>query len=1074
MKIQAVLMSVVLLTAWTVSAEDSPTPATATPAPATQPATPQAQSAPVELVPVSFRDMSLEQVGAFISEKLGKPVLVSDEVKGKKITIINKKSLPLEEALFLIRQVMLTQEAVMEDGETLIRIRPVGEVMRMRLLRVPADKSITTVKDKLLIVNKDFRLQHYSVKNMVAAIKPMLASYGYIMADPDTKMMTITDTVANLERIEQIVASMDIPLADQTATKIIEVKHQDASEIIAILRWLIAGRMGLPAKDITTARGDSGAAPSPAGPQPGQMPPGMMRPGMMMPQGMPSGPAPQGKADSNVTEIESSKTPVTLVPHISRNWIIVTAPADMMPQIEIWVRELDIPREVQKDYELLDVEFADVDQVASRIQQTLQSMPSAELRETIYVVPFAQAGKLIVFGAPRGRQLVKELLKELDVQGADHRIMETFALECADAEEMAERVEMLFSNMDVDYKSDWGTSYRRDSSAAKVSVVADKRRNSLTVITDAKTMEKVRELIQKEDIPIDPNVVKPKVYELKYVDPGEMRDLLGDMFSAKESSGNNMPWWWGGGSQDKEIKPVGRLLGQFTFQVLPSSGRLIVNSKSAGNYQVIDKLIAELDRPPEAGLPALIELKYANAEDLCEQLNAILSEPGTLAKIRRAERGLTSTRKSSLPRSDAQNQAPEGQNNQANQQAAPEEMPFWWQSYRRPADEVPSSNLIGKIRIVPVYQRNALLVLSPEAYREPIHDLIDELDQLSRQVMIKARVGEIQHDNQTTLGLRIASDPSLLTGGDTAIGGNATAPFTNAYRMFGGTLTLNTEASVNALLNLLIRNFDMKVLLAPTITTKDNQASEYFDGQDVPVLSQSRTSSEGTSTVSNIVYEEVGTRLRIRPHITKEGNVDLQINLEVSRIVPGLTYFENPVFDRREVTTHVVLKNGQTIMISGIIHQVDYDDVRKWPLLGDMPGLGKLFRSVDKQKQNREMIMFVTPTVVNVNEPKELDEQMKEPHEFLHQVEKDFSADLIMPENAEPRMSNVVPEELEEQESQTVTPSEPVKKEMVGPPLPPEKESSGNPPPVESKSQAPKSAAYTTEPFVRVTAGGAL
>ena len=63
----------------------------------------------MELVPVSFKDMSLEQVGAFISEKLGKPVLVSDEVKGKKITIINKKSLPLEEALFLIRQVMLTQ-----------------------------------------------------------------------------------------------------------------------------------------------------------------------------------------------------------------------------------------------------------------------------------------------------------------------------------------------------------------------------------------------------------------------------------------------------------------------------------------------------------------------------------------------------------------------------------------------------------------------------------------------------------------------------------------------------------------------------------------------------------------------------------------------------------------------------------------------------------------------------------------------------------------------------------------------------------------------------------------------------
>lgn len=1077
MKIQVVFTCMVLLTAWLTPVTRQTPPAEATTQPTTSPAqsaTTQPTTAPAELVPVSFRDMSLEQVGAFISEKLGKPVLVSDDVKGKKITIINKKSLPLEEALFLIRQVMLTQDAVMEDGETLIRIRPVSEIMRMRLQRVPADKSVSTVKDKLLIVNKDFRIKHYSVKNMVAAIKPMLASYGYIMADADTRMLTVTDTVANLERIEQIIAGMDVPLADQTATKIIEVKHQDASEIIAILRWLIAGRMGLPVKDITTARGDEAAkAPTPGGPQPGMMPPGMMPPNMPQPGG-PS-PQPSGKAEAGVTEIESSKTPVTLVPHISRNWIIVTAPADMMPQIETWVHELDKPREVQKDYELLNVEFADVDQVAGRIQQTLQSMPSAELRETIYVVPFAQAGKLIVFGAPRGRQLVKELLKELDVQGADHRIMETFTLESSDAEEMADRVEMLFSNMDVDYKSDWGTSYRRDSAAAKVSVVADKRRNSLTVITDAKTMDKVRELIQKEDIPIDPSVVKPKVYELKYVDPGEMRDLLSDMFSAKESN-NNLPWWFGGGSQEKEIKPVGRLLGQFTFQVLPSSGRLIVNAKSTGNYKVIDKLIAELDRPPEAGLPSLIELKYANAEDLCEQLNAILSEPGTLAKIRRAERGLTSTRKSSLPRGDTQDQAPEGQTNQPGQQATPEEMPFWWQSYRQPADEVPSSNLVGKIRIVPVYQRNALLVLSPEAYRKPIHDLIDELDQLSRQVMIQARVGEIQHDGQTTLGLRIAADPSLLTQRDTSIGGNALSTFVNASKALGGTLTLNTEASVNALLNLLIRNFDMKVLLAPTITTKDNQASEYFDGQDVPVLSQSRTSAEGTSTVSNIVYEEVGTRIRVRPHITKEGNVDLQINLEVSRIVPGQTYFENPVFDRREVTTHVVLKNGQTIMISGIIHQVDYDDVRKWPLLGDLPGMGKLFRSVDTQKQNREMIMFVTPQVVNVNEPKELDEQMKEPTEFLHQVEKTFSANTVLPELPEPPLSSVA-EEAEEQpqpQPQIVLPEEPVRKEFVGPPAPPQKETSSSSPPSAPEKRMPEPSAWTSEPFVRATAGGAM
>ncbi|MBN1555720.1 MAG: hypothetical protein JXA11_13330, partial [Phycisphaerae bacterium] len=273
--------------------------------------------------------------------------------------------------------------------------------------------------------------------------------------------------------------------------------------------------------------------------------------------------------------------------------------------------------------------------------------------------------------------------------------------------------------------------------------------------------------------------------------------------------------------------------------------------------------------------------------------------------------------------------------------------------------------------------------------------------------------------------------------------------------------------------------FDMKVLLAPTITTKDNQASEYFDGQDVPVQSQNKNSAEGTTTVTDIVYEEVGTRLRVRPHITKEGNVDLQINLEVSRIVPGQTFFGNPIFDRREVTTHVVLNSGQTIMISGILQQVDYDDVRKWPLLGDLPGIGKFFRHVDKQKQNREMIMFVTPQVVDVTEKGNLEEQMEQPNKMLRRVEDTFSSNpVVLPEAPEAPLSRVAPEAMEEPTPRTVAPDTPARNEFVGPPKPkePVKEEFIGPPappskPVKSRTET---TARVPEPFVQTFSGGAL
>src|SRR6185295_18417453 len=106
----------------------------------------------------------------------------------------------------------------------------------------------------------------------------------------------------------------------------------------------------------------------------------------------------------------------------------------------------------------------------------------------------------------------------------------------------------------------------------------------------------------------------------------------------------------------------------------------------------------------------------------------------------------------------------------------------------------------------------------------------------------------------------------------------------------------------------------------------------------------------------------VGTRLRVRPHITENGDIDLLVNLELSDIAPGQSVFGNQTFNRRETTTHVVLKNGQTVMLSGIINQTESNDNYKLPILGDVPVLGStLFGSKAKVKSNRELLAFITP-----------------------------------------------------------------------------------------------------------------
>jgi type II secretory pathway component GspD/PulD (secretin) len=94
-------------------------------------------------------------------------------------------------------------------------------------------------------------------------------------------------------------------------------------------------------------------------------------------------------------------------------------------------------------------------------------------------------------------------------------------------------------------------------------------------------------------------------------------------------------------------------------------------------------------------------------------------------------------------------------------------------------------------------------------------------------------------------------------------------------------------------------------------------------------------------------------------------DVDLKVNLELSSIVPGETLFGGFVVDRRETTTQLIVKDKQTIVISGILRSEDSDVEYKVPLLGDIPLLGYLFKSKERTKKNTELLVFITPVVVD-------------------------------------------------------------------------------------------------------------
>ena len=146
------------------------------------------------------------------------------------------------------------------------------------------------------------------------------------------------------------------------------------------------------------------------------------------------------------------------------------------------------------------------------------------------------------------------------------------------------------------------------------------------------------------------------------------------------------------------------------------------------------------------------------------------------------------------------------------------------------------------------------------------------------------------------------------------------------------------------------------------VFTADNQEASFFEGQDVPIL-QTTQGSQGFVSES-VEYQAVGIGLNVRPRITAEGYIDLEINLEISNIDPSQQVAGQPTFDRRETTTHIIVKNGQTIVISGIMRELESKIERKVPLLGDIPLLGELFKSSETKTTRTELIAFVTPLIV--------------------------------------------------------------------------------------------------------------
>ncbi|MEG0053948.1 MAG: type IV pilus secretin PilQ [Comamonas sp.] len=273
---------------------------------------------------------------------------------------------------------------------------------------------------------------------------------------------------------------------------------------------------------------------------------------------------------------------------------------------------------------------------------------------------------------------------------------------------------------------------------------------------------------------------------------------------------------------------------------------------------------------------------------------------------------------------------------------------------------------------------NQLFVTDTPSKLEEFKTLLATLDVPVRQVMIEARIVEARDTFGRSLGVRfgggaVGSNASMTSSQflpNTSGGAAPTFPSGNFVNLPASISGINTvgqiafsvfNSSMSRFLSLelsaLEAEGDGKIISNPRLVTADQNKALIEQGTEYPY---SVTAPNGATTIS---FKKAVLKLEVTPQITPEG--DIILDLDVNKDSRGETTTQGVAIDTKHIKTQVLVENGGTVVIGGIFEMEETNQVTKVPLLGDIPGLGNLFKSRTKASTKREMLVFITPKMLS-------------------------------------------------------------------------------------------------------------
>ena len=494
--------------------------------------------------------------------------------------------------------------------------------------------------------------------------------------------------------------------------------------------------------------------------------------------------------------------------------------------------------------------------------------------------------------------------------------------------------------------------------------------NSLVITDYADNLQRMARIIAALDVS---NATDVEVIPLQHAIASDLAPLVAKLIE----SGNAGPGTAAQGQSDNSFKT--------TLMAEPRSNALVLRAANPARVALVRALVDKLDQPTalgsngNAGNIYVVYLKNADAAKLAVTLRAAMAAntPSGAASSGGGSTGTTTTTASTNTGGGL------GGNN-SNASTTGSGMSGGPSGSLGGGSSQPSTG--GQIQADPA--TNSLIITASEPQYRQLRAVIDKLDGRRAQVLVESLIAEVNVDKAAQFGVQwqslLGQNGSLigLAGSNFTVGG--VNLFTLAAGLSGGVTSTSTlpsagfnlglaakhngEYVLGALANLLQSSGDGNVLSTPNLLTLDNEEAKILIGENVPFVTGSFSNSNNAGTVNpftTVERKDVGLMLRVKPQINENGTVKMVIYQETSAVKEDTAKASNgPTTTKRTIESTILVEDGSIIVLGGLLEDRFTGNQQKVPYLGDIPGVGVLFRSDTRVRKKTNLMVFLRPVVV--------------------------------------------------------------------------------------------------------------